>query len=83
MFRVVVVKHERVRNPDYVSGTGTPYWILTHEQYTTQFGPYGTLGTAKSILTKETWDTLDNRLRFGVVEGWIEEATTTWKKVDL
>lgn len=85
VYRVVVRKQKRERNPDYVQGKGLPYWILVDGEEVEQHGPYNHLGAAKGVLTRETVDTWkeDGSLKWGVLGGWIEKATTTWEKVDL
>ena len=84
VYRVVIVRRVQEKNPEYVQGTGMPYWILLDETYETEYGPYNTIGAAKGILTRETVDTWnDGVLKWGVVGGRIEKANTTWEKVDL
>ena len=84
VFRVVVVRRVQKKNPDYVQGEDAPCWIWLDETYETEYGPYNSLGTAKGILTRETVDTWnDGTLKWGVVSGRVEKATTTWEKVDL
>lgn len=84
VYRVVVVQKKRAKNPDYVQGEGGQYWVLTDEEYSTEYGPYNSLGAAKGVLTRETVDTWnDGSLKWGVVGGRIEKADTVWRKVDL
>lgn len=84
VYRVVVVWRKVARNPDYEQGNGQPYWILLDETGKYEYGPYNQIGSAKAILTKEKFDRLDrDKLAWGVVDGWIEKATTTWERVDL
>jgi len=84
VYRVVVVRYRTKQNPEYVQGEGKPYYLLLDETYETEYGPYNSLGTAKGILTRETVDTWnDGQLRWGVVGGRVEKASTTWERVDL
>jgi hypothetical protein len=84
MYRVVVERFEKIKNRDYVQGSGSLYWILTDRVLQSEYGPYATLGTAKGVLTRETVDTWDEgKLKWGVQGGWIELAEIAWKKVDL
>ena len=84
VYRVVVVHRKQVRNPAYVQGAGQPYWLLLDETWNAEYGPYNEIGSAKAVLTRETVDHQNGGiLRWGIVGGWVEKASTTWEKVDL
>lgn len=81
VFRVVVVRGKCELNPEYRQrGEGSPC-IYTDETYETSYGPYNTIGAARSIQTRETRCGPKGPFRQGVVDTWIEKATTTWEKV--
>lgn len=80
VYRVVVVRKRQISNPEYRQGSGKRPYIYTDETYETSYGPYNTIGTAKGIQTRETRNIFGDTER-GVVDSWIEKATTTWEKV--
>ena len=84
VYRVVVVRKKKIVNPKYRQGySDQSYYLLLDETYETQYGPYNELGTAKRILTRESYDRSENRFQWDAVGGRIEKATTTWTKVEL
>lgn len=83
MYRVAVERYKKIPNPEYKAGANQPYYITTAETYIRHLGPYSKLGTAKGILTGETWDTYENRMKWDAVGGWIEKAEITWTGVEL
>lgn len=83
LFRVVIVKRRQEQNPDYKQGNGQRFYRYTDETYEAHYGPYNQIGPAKSIRTKEMWDSYNSAPHEGVVDGWIEKGETKWTKVEL
>lgn len=82
MFRVLIVRNQRRDNPDWERGNiASPRFLWDGPEYTTAYGPYNTLGTARGQLTFHTVDAYGNALN-GVVSGHIEQAHTVWTPVD-
>lgn len=79
IFRVVVVYHHMVSNPDYVWGE-TPRMLPTGETYERSYGPYNTLSAARGQMTSHTVAYGGGRLAH-VASCRIEKAETTWKDV--
>lgn len=84
-YRVVVVTRKKIVNPDYEQGNGKPYLVLADETEQFEYGPYNKIGSAKAVLTGETIDPYEEGrpLKWGVVDGWVEKASTVWERVDL
>lgn len=86
-FRVAVKRHERALNPDRRE-PGQPWFLYLETAVTDYWGPYNTIGAARSIQTKEAYmpGWVSNRraeLRDGVIETWIEQVVKVeWGRVD-
>lgn len=82
VFRVLVVERARRDNPEWKRGdVSSPRFLWDGPEGTTAYGPYNTIGAARGQLTFHTVDVYGNA-RNGVVSGHIEEAHTTWARVD-
>ncbi|MFF6928323.1 hypothetical protein [Streptomyces californicus] len=82
MFRVMVVRRQRRDNPDWERGNiDSPRFFWDGPKYSTAYGPYNSIGTARGQLTFHTTDVYGETPK-GVVGGWIEKATTTWERVE-
>lgn len=84
VYRAVIVKYKKIRNPAYVQGGTEPYYLMTTDTHKAEYGPY-TLSAAKAVVTRET---VDHRSAAGtrhadIHDAWIERANVTWEKVDL
>ncbi len=83
MFRVVVVRRQRRDNPQWQRGVispDNPRFLWDGPEYTTAYGPFPKLGTARGQLTHHTVDVYGNPIS-GVVSGHIEQAHTVWTPV--
>lgn len=84
MYRVVIVRKEMRNNPEWVTGEDNgdkPYWLYDGPEFESAYGPYNAIGTARGILSRETWNFDHTGLQPGVVGGHVEKATTTWTAV--
>lgn len=84
VYRVVVVRHGMMVNPDRKPGVydpeNSPGIIPSGKIETHAYGPYNSLGAAKGQLTNRTKDAYGDLLS-GVVGGRIEKAVTSWERV--
>ncbi|WDM16706.1 hypothetical protein J3S85_37705 [Streptomyces lavenduligriseus] len=81
MFRVLVVRRQRRDNPDWERGNiDSPRFFWDGPEYTTAYGPYNTIGTARGQLTYHTVDAYGEPVK-DVVSGRIQRAHTTWEDV--
>lgn len=80
MFRVLITRRQRRENPDWERGnTASPRFLWDGAEYVTAYGPYNSIGAARGQLTSYTTDVYGNT-QPGVLDGHIEQATTTWKR---
>ncbi len=85
VYRVVVVRKKQELNPDYNRETAltVPYFLYSEtETVKSEYGPYNTVGIARSIRTREVTDYRGDP-RHDVADAWIEQAETVWKRTDL
>lgn len=81
MFRVIVVRRQRRDNPQWERGNlASPRFLWDGPEYTSAYGPFPKLGTARGQLTFHTVDAYGNP-QHGVVSGHIEQAHTVWTPV--
>lgn len=83
VYRVVVIQRASRINPDWqrgVIGPGNPRILHDGEEGRHIYGPYNSIGAARGQLTSNTLG-YGGEPRPGVVRGWIEKATTTWRVV--
>jgi hypothetical protein len=88
-FRVVVRYRKKEINPDFEYGNGQRYYVLTDEEYTTSFGPYPRIGTARGVESKEAFEPgwLNEgdpraKRKWDVVDSWVEKALPIkWERV--
>lgn len=85
VYRVIVVRKDQKKNPDFDRNDRTQrsrYWLYGPGTHEVSYGPYNTIGTARAIRTRETWDVYNDCPRHYVVSSRIEKASTTWTVVD-
>jgi hypothetical protein len=81
MFRVIIVRRQRRDNPEWERGNlDSPRFLWDGPEYSTAYGPYNSIGTARGQLTHHTVDAYGGSLR-GVVRGKIQRAHTEWSDV--
>lgn len=90
VFRVVVRRKKQAANPAYERGNGEPFRVLLDEEYSTEYGPYQKIGTARGVQAYEAYKPHyqassgkhRSELKWGVVDTWIEQVEEIkWKKV--
>lgn len=80
MFRVIIVRRQRRDNPQWERGNlASPRFLWDGPEYTSAYGPFPKLGTARGQLTFHTVDAYGNP-QHGVVSGHIEQAHTVWAR---